>query len=494
VRNKADNALTRKTNPRGAGRGKRAAFAAFAFLARSLQQISTFIITLLAARFLLPAEYGVYSLAVVFVTLIQTMTYTGFYHFIVTSKEEDADVLSTSFWMLTGLAGGASVLLMALSYPIAALFDAPDLGPVLLSLAAIQPLAGVTAWYSAVLLRRQKIQLHFVIMFLQNAMALVAGVVLVWLWQSLFALVVYRAVRVLSALFLYLVFARSGPGLRFDRALAQRALSYSAGLYGSRFMGFLSRYSGDLLMGLLFTTAEAGLYRFGNRVASGATDVVAQPMQSFALTQFGAANRQDKPMGPVLTRFVGSVIMLTGWVACIIIVFSATVVGTYFNEAYLAGIGVAYAMVARGVLNAGFLLSTPAMSAKGRTGVLMVLNTATALSVIAAVTVSAPFGLAALAWAQTAVTFGATVASLVLMRRKADIAIYGAFLALAKALVLISTYGVVLWILWGALQGATDWGVGLTLTAGLAMSVVLALPTFYIATKLRVFTLAVFSG
>lgn len=42
--------------------GKRGLLAVFAFTARSLQQASTLVITLLAAHFLLPAEYGIYSL------------------------------------------------------------------------------------------------------------------------------------------------------------------------------------------------------------------------------------------------------------------------------------------------------------------------------------------------------------------------------------------------------------------------------------------------
>ncbi|APZ52882.1 oligosaccharide flippase family protein [Salipiger abyssi] len=476
------------------GRRKRGAFAIFAFLSRSLQQISTFVITLMAARFLLPAEYGVYSLGIVFVTLIQTMTYTGFYHFIVTSKEDDQTVLSTSFWLLTGLATGAALLMIAAAYPISWLFDAPELGPVLVLLSALQPIAGITAWYSAVLLRRQKVQLHFTVMFLQNALALAGGVLLLWLWQSLYALVAFRAVRVLSAIMLYLLFAGDRPSLRFDRNLARKATNFSGGLYGSRFINFLQQYSGDLLLGFMFSTAEAGLYRFGNRVAKGAIDVVGQPIQSFSLTQFGAANRNDKPLGPLVERFVGTLVLLTGGVAAVIVVFAETVVGSYFNSAYLAGLGVTYAMAIRGVMNVGLLLLTPALSARSRTGLLMFFNMGSAGAIILAVFAASPFGLSALAWAQTAVTALATGAALIVMKRKAGIEIRGALRALTVSLVIVIAYGLALWLIWSWITGPLALaGIG-ALILGLGIATLLAGVVLVAGWKLKVFTLQVFSG
>lgn len=479
---------------KGNGRARRGGLAVFAFVARSLQQVSTFVITLLAARFLLPAEYGVYSLGIVFVTLIQTLTYTGFYHFIVSSKADDKDLLATSFWLLTGLATGASLLLVAAAQPIARAFDAPELFPVLVLLAALQPLAGISAWYSAVLLRRQKVNLHFGIMFAQNALALVGGVFLLWLWQSLFALVAYRAVRVFSAIFLYLFFAGDRPAFRFDRALARKATRYSGGLYGARLMNFLQRYSGDLLLGLMFSTAEAGLYRFGNRVASGAVDVVTQPMQSFALTQFGAANRNDRPLGPLLERFVGTVVLLTGGVAAVILVFAGAVVESYFNPAYLAGLGVTYAMAVRGVLNVGLLLMTPALSARSLTGVLMFFNMGSAMAVIAAVLVAAPFGLSVLAWAQVAVTAMAGAAAFLVLKVNAQIDIRGAVRALAVSLLLVIGYGVAVWQVWGWIAATLPASNGWTLALGLGMATVLGVVMLVVGWKLKVFTLQVFSG
>ncbi|MEP3441087.1 MAG: oligosaccharide flippase family protein [Sulfitobacter sp.] len=474
------------------GRVKRIGLALFAFTARSLQQVATFVITLLAARFLMPAEYGVYAIAIIFITLIQTLTYSGFYQWIVNAKEDDHAVLGTAFWMIVGLAAAASALLAVAALPLSRLFEAPDLFGVLLALAAIQPIAGAGAWFSATLLRRGAVNTHFSIMFVQNLSALIGGALLLWMWQSLYALVAFRYLRVLTAMLLYLLFSKDRPGFTFDRSLSRQASKFSGGLYGARFLNFLSRYAGDLLLGLMFTTAEAGLYRFGSRVAGGATDIVAQPMRSFALTQFGAAARKGADLGGPLRRFVGSVVLMTGIVAAVVIVIGPTVVADFFNPAYMAALGVTFAMAIRSVLNVGTLVIEPALAARDRTGLVAMFNLVWTVITILSVLAASPFGLIALAVSQAGVMLMTTLSAFVVLRRE-SIEVSGAVRSLFIAAGLSVLYGVALYVLWQPLSAAIQ-GDMLAVLAGIALAAVLGAVTLALGWKLRVFTLSVFSG
>ena len=474
------------------GRGRRIGLALFAFSARSLQQVATFVITLLAARFLLPAEYGVYAIAIVFIMLIQTLTYSGFYQWIVNAKENDDVVLSTAFWMIFGLAAVASVALSVAALPLSWAFKSPELFGVLLALAAIQPIAGSGAWFSAVLLRRGAVNTHFSIMFAQNLTALVGGAILLWMWQSLYALVAFRYLRVLTGFALYLMFSKDRPRWLFDRALARTATKFSGGLYGARFLNFLSRYAGDLLLGLMFSTAEAGLYRFGSRVAGGATDIVAQPMRSFALTQFGAAARKGADLADPLRRFVGSVVLMTGIVAAVVIVLGPKVVSDFFNPAYLAAIGVTFAMAVRSVLNVGTLVIEPALAARNRTGLVAMFNLVWTVITILSVLAASPFGLVMLATSQAAVMLLNTLSAFVILRRE-GIEVAGAVRAFFMATAVSVIYGSILYTLWQPLGAAIDSNM-IAVSAGICMAILLGVVALAAGWKLRVFTLSVFSG
>lgn len=450
--------------------------------------------TLLAARFLLPAEYGVYSLGIVFVVLIQTLTYTGFYQFILTAKQDDEIVLSTCFWLIFGLVSAASALLALAAYPIEWLFAARNLGTVIALLALIQPLASIGAWSSAALLRRGAVVLNFTVMFIQNLIALVGGAVLLWYWHSIYALVAVRYLRVLSGAMLFAVLGRDWPRLRFSRTLAIRATAFSGGLYGSRFLAFLARYAGDLLLGIFHSPSAVGLYRFGNRVATGATDILTQPMSNFAATQFGAAARDERPLAPVLARFSGTVALLAGMLGAVVIVFARDAIAAFFQPSYLAALVVTYAMALRGIAGIGQLLVEPAFSALGRTSWVLMFNLLTGVIAVAAILVATPFGLEALAWGQAMAVFVMTGVAFHLLHRRGGVDVGDAVRGFIGACGLALGYGLALALIRYGLLARMPLSQVEILGAGLVFASFVGVPFLALAARLRIFSLHAFSG
>ncbi|MGB3627641.1 MAG: oligosaccharide flippase family protein, partial [Henriciella sp.] len=117
--------------------------AGLSVFARTLQQATTFILTILAARFILPAEYGIYTLSVVFMTLAQTLTYSGFFQFVVTQKGEEKPLLDTLFWLIAGLSTLSAIAMWVGAPFLARAFDAPELKTVLQLFAYVQPFSAI---------------------------------------------------------------------------------------------------------------------------------------------------------------------------------------------------------------------------------------------------------------------------------------------------------------------------------------------------------------
>lgn len=468
------------------------ASAAVAFGARSLQQITTFVLTLLAAGFLSPAEYGVYTIAILFVTFLQSLIYSGFFHYVVRAKGDEREILDTCLWLTIGLsvAGGGGLALGAPA--LARAFNAPDLELVLRLLAALQPITAVTAWCSSVLMRHGRMRLHFNIMIAQNLCALVAGVAILFAWQSVFALVAYRFVRALSGALLCLGLSRVRPGMAVRRSIARDAVRYSYGLYGTQVLNFFSNYGADLVLGLMYSTAEAGLYRFGNRMATGTLDIVAQPMRAFALAQFGAANREDRPFGPVLRRFCAAMLILMGFAAATIVVFAEDVVRLFFQPAYGGALVVTYALAARALLGLGSAFVEPVLAAAGRTGAVLAHNAVWTSAQALAIPLAAGFGLGALACAQAAVAAASTVGGLWVQARLGQIDMRPVLAAMARASVFVLGYAALAYVARWAVAG----GDGLdrqALLLGLALSGLAGVATLLAAIRWRVLELRVFS-
>ncbi|MEL7546809.1 MAG: oligosaccharide flippase family protein [Pseudomonadota bacterium] len=423
---------------------QRGATAMTAFIARACQQISALALILLAASVLLPAEYGVYTLAVVFVLLLQTLTYSGLYHFVITSKDDEREALDTSFWLMMAISSGGAVVLFIGSPLISAIFRNSEIGEVVRWLALAQPPAAAVAWVSAVYMRQQRLQSFYSIMIAQNLLAMAGGIALVLVWESVFALVAYRYLRVIFGGALYFGCSKTFPGLRFRKPLAGTAMRYASGLYGSRGLTFLSLYAGDVLLGIYLSTAEAGIYRFGVRLARAAMDVVVQPLKNFALARFGAEARADRPLGQLFQRFWSTSFLLLGCGAVAIIVFVEPAIGAFFRPEYGPAAVVAMAFAANGVFAAGSMFVEPFLAARGRTGLAMAFGGASTIVLVLSILVFAPFGLEALSWAQAGVSLVTTIAALMLVGSMDSLEFGPGALRLLESCVLIVAYGVLL--------------------------------------------------
>lgn len=466
--------------------------AAVSMMGLSSQQIASFVITLLAAGFLTPAEYGVYTLAIVFVEFVVTMTYTGYYHFVVNSDEDDSTVLSTMFVMMVGigLLGGATLFFGA--EMIAAFFNAPELAPVLRWFGLMQPFASAIGWASAALTRARLMRRYFLILAASNLGGMAAGCVILVLWQSLYALVAYRAIRILLGLVLFGAAIPQWPSFRFDPSMARRATGFASGLYGSRFLNFFSRFGTDLVLAYLFTTAESGLYRFANRLATATIDIVGQPLRSYALNRFGHASREGLPLDGLFAQFLAALVFLLGGFAISVMVLGGPLIRQFFLPEYLAALGALYALAVRGAAMAGTNLIEPVFAARKKTKVGMYHDLFWTFVMVGVILLVSPFGFEWLAAAQAITTIMTSIGALFVIRKWGGIPLRAAVGRSLRALTVLAAYGAALQFGWMGIEQSIADG-RLALFAGIGLAFVFAVPTVFVAIKLRVLSISVFA-
>ena len=477
-----------KRNGRDGGTGM------IAFVALAVQQIGGLAVVLLAARFLSPSEYGVYSIAAIFLMLLQEMTFAGVTQYIVTQKGDEKALLATTFWLIFGFSTAGSIIFFAAAPLLAVAFDAPQLTSVIQLLALAQPVAAYTAWASAILMRRKQMRLHFSLVGLQNLIALVGGVATLFWWQSIFALVAYRYFRTFSGLLCYLIFVRESPGWKIDKVLGRQLFSYSSHLYGTRFLQFFSNYGADLMLGVTMSTAAAGLYRLGNRIAMVPVELIGQPVRTFALAQFGDAHRYDKPFSPLAAAFISSMIFLMGCIGATTSIFGKEMVTYLFQPAYMAALPVAMALIVRSILGIGDSLLEAVLASIGKTRLIFWHRTFWAVVVVVGMFAAAPFGPGPVAWTLAAIMFFATAMTLRHFVRYAGIRLGAVVVASAKALALVAVYYAGAWLIHHELAGNVSRNLELMLLVSLGGCLLLGLALTGIALKLRVLVLGIFSG
>lgn len=454
--------------------------AVISVLGMSAQQLSGFVITLLAAGFLSAAEYGVYALAIVFVEFIIMLTYAGFFHFIVNSEADEAQVLPTMFWVMFAIGTIGGTLMFVFAGPLARFFDAPELAPILKLFGLMQPFASGISWGAACLTRAGLMRQYFLILIVANVFALTSGALVLILWQSLYALVLYRATRLVFSLVLFAFAVPVLPRFLFNKALFLSAWRYAAGLYGARTLTFFSMFGTDLILAYLFTTAESGLYRFANRLAVSAVDIIAQPLRSFSLKSFGAAARHGAPLTPVFARFLPGSVFLVGGFGLTVCVLGGAMIDALFRPEYLLALGAVQALAVRASARVAQNMVEPTFSATKKTGVAFYNNLIVTTAMLMTILLVAPFGFVTLAWAQAAVQVASVPLSLWIISRWSPVELRPALQSGLRAVILLLIYGGVLWLVWHGIAHL-DFAPVQELMTGMVAAIVLGLATTRLA-------------
>jgi len=263
--------------------------AVIAMAARASSQLALLGVTLVATRTLLPADFGVFAIAAALLTLSRTMLYTGPFEYVLKAAEADGPHVASA-----GLAANLIValawvaLLSACGLAAPSVFRGQGVAMLLFCLAPSNLLAALAGWEEAMLLRGQQVRRYYAItMTTEIAAGLGAAVLLVLGW-GLWALVA----QVYARLVIFVLAYRAVlvlPELPWPAwAQTRKVLAWSWSRYGSVMVGFLANYSGDLLLGVVFSPAASGLYRAGNRVVSALADMFVQPAGLLVTTGLAA--------------------------------------------------------------------------------------------------------------------------------------------------------------------------------------------------------------
>ena len=369
--------------------------------ALALPQLAGAALALVAAMTLPPAAFGSYTLALVFAEAGIALGQTGFCHLVVTRAGPDsARMIATLARVQLALGCLTGMALALLSGPLARVFGAPEMAPLLLVLALFQPLAAQAGWQAARLMRAGRMGAYARAQGGAHLLALILGTGGLLLFASPWALIAARGARAVSGLLLLSRAAGPAPAHPFSPALAREAVGYARGLWGARGLSFAAQYGGDLVLGLGAGPEAAGLYRAAHRLAGAGLDLILAPLRLLALRDLGQAAQKGAALSPRLTTALTAAAALGGGMAGALWMLGPAVVSTLFRPDYAPTAPLVGVLALRALLLFPLDLTEAYAAATRRTSRAMGLQAqAGALAGLACL--AAPFGLWPLALAQT---------------------------------------------------------------------------------------------
>ncbi|WP_298164068.1 oligosaccharide flippase family protein [Novosphingobium sp.] len=388
--------------------------AVIAMAARVSGQFAMIAVTLVATRHLAPADFGVFAIAGALVMLARTMLYTGPFEYLL-KLSHDADQrrgagACLAATVLVALVWIALLVMLGLAAPF--VFKGGGVAPVILALAPSVLLGALAAFAESLMLRSGTVRRYYAITVLAEVGAGIAAIALLASGWGLWALVLQIYAR---TLLMALALGALGPPLALaapPRALVAEVLRWSVSRFGSVLVSFLANYSGDLVLGMVFSPAASGLYRAANRMVTALADMFVQPAGMLALTTLASGRARGEGEGlPGAWPRLAALFAVLGWPAlALLALFAHRVVPLALGPAWAAAAPVVAVFCVARMAALVTAVATAELIVTDRQGRVLAIQTFAAAATAGLTLLAAPYGALGAAVAATFVALFAAVA------------------------------------------------------------------------------------
>lgn len=371
--------------------------------ARMTQTALAFLSLPILARLLAPAEFGLVALAMSFVLFTMAFADAGMGQSLVRTPASETHVWSSAFWMIAGLSGTLSLLLLAIAWPAAWLFDQPALAPLIAALAPVPLMQGMLSPAAADLQQRE--------CFVQLAAAEMAGALCGITAAVVFALNGYGAwALVAQQLAMWTAKAvvlasttRFRPRFVMQREGLAPHLRFGIDTAGWSLVNFFARQIDPMVIAKIIGTAPLGLYSIANRLMTLPGFLVSGPAQNTLYTRM-VKLRDNLPalksLVLIASRALAGVVFLPMAMLC---VTAPAFIEVFLSEKWMGAAPLLAVMAPVGAFQAVTGLNGAILMAIGRTDLRLRLTFEFTLIWLCAIPLLATQGLFAVAMGYAAV-------------------------------------------------------------------------------------------
>jgi PST family polysaccharide transporter len=367
----------------------------------TLQILGSRIITLCVfialARILEPTAFGLVSLAVVFVSLMQVFIDQGFSQAIIQRPTVEPGHLDSAFWSSLALGCLLTVVGVAGAGLVAEVLGEPALAPVLRWLCASLIISALSSTPEAILRRdlafRSLAIRQLIAATAGGAVAVAAAVLGYGVWSLVAQVIVQGAV---GAVVIWIAVPWR-PGLAVSWRHFRELISFGSSIVAMNMLNFLNRQSDDLLIGAVLGTRALGYYSIGYRVLLLLTDVMTRTIESVAFPLFSRVQGDIARLrrGYLMATQVSAAIATPVYLA--LAALAPELIDVLFGSKWHAAVPVMQVLSFIGILHASLFFNSTVLIATGRARTALFLTTVSAISNVVAFAVAVQWGIVAVA-------------------------------------------------------------------------------------------------
>lgn len=227
-------------------------------------QVVSFILnigsTVLLARLLLPADYGLVAMVTSFTGFVLMFKDLGLTQAVIQRDKITQQEVSMVFWVNVYVSIILAILVAAMGPVLVWFYNEPQLLPITLAYATVAILGGISAQHAALLNRQMKFVILSRITILSSFISLLVGLVLAWYNFGYWAVVSISVVSVFVQTILLWLFCSWRPVYLSINSSIRSYITFGAGVTGFNIVNYFSRNLDNILIGKFIGASPLGLY------------------------------------------------------------------------------------------------------------------------------------------------------------------------------------------------------------------------------------------
>jgi PST family polysaccharide transporter len=352
---------------------------------------------LVLARLLEPADFGLVTLAAVFVQFAQLVVDQGLGDALIQRRDLRPSHIDTAFWVAVATGLLLTVALLLLAGPIAAALNEPGLAPILQVLSLTFVLSAFTSIQVAILRRQLAFRSLAARALAASLGGGVVGIAMALLGFGAWALVGQLvASAILSVLALWWV-TPWRPSRHWSRAEFRELFGFGAHVMAGDILTFLTRNMDNLLIGAFHDATQLGYYGVGYRILSVSQTVLVQVTRKVSFPAFSLIQDDRERMRRAYFRVTraAAVVILPGYIGLSLVATELTVV--FFGARWEPSGQVATILFLIGPVLSVQAFSNALLNAAGHPDVAFRFRLVTTVVTVAGFAIAVPFGIIAVA-------------------------------------------------------------------------------------------------
>ena len=354
--------------------------------ARVTSQAAQFLTMLIAARFMGPAEFGVFALLSAVAIGMTRFSEAGWREYVMTVDDPAATDQANVLALICGI---ASLTVGLIAGPgLLMLGDHASSAVVMMLMAPWVLLTTLIATQSGFLVKHKQLRVLALTQIAGEIAGLLAAVTTFALNGGIFGLVASKLGTQITVLALSLAVTRWFPVTSLRPEIAREAYVFSRRILATRLISFAQDNISIFVIGAVVGPAGAGLFRAAYRLVGALFEVVSEPVRLLAWSTF----RRERP-GPAANRLIRLTLivatpLLVGFAVC-----AEDIVRLLLGPDWVASAPLVVAFALAAWLNTFNIVTEPLLVMSGRIDLVPRLSLAgTVLHLIFLVSL-APFGI-----------------------------------------------------------------------------------------------------